>query len=258
MRKITKAPIFIAALATMLTSCGTDSIAGTYGFQMGKETGTHFGIYLTLKDKKYVSPDPAVIVNEKSKECEFKFSIKFGDETDIISSFISVVAEILGQEGNKITIPGYYYKGTQVDEEGAIEIKLGVDFSFMKTIFDGIDDMPDISFPQLDPDTIEQIVYTTYLNNIVTVNIPVSELDALYQLYWYGVDFNVDGEGKLVKNDTPFEGHKPGSHPTAEDVKTINETYNYKETHKQFFETLKMDSGDYRDYYTLAMGLVKA
>ena len=256
MRKITKAPIFLAALATMLTSCSTDSMAGTYSFQMGKETGTHFGVYLKLTDKKYVSPDPDVIVNEKSKQCEFSFSVKFGDDTDSIASLLEIIAAFLEQDPSKITIPGYYYRGDRVDKEGEVEIKLGIDFSFLKEVYEDID-MTGIKFPELTPDTIEKVVYTTYSGNTVTINIPVSEVDVLYQLYWYGIDYNLDADGKIVKNDTPFPANEPGTHPTASDITTINETYKYAETHNDFAKLFDMDLSAYRDYYTLAMGLVK-
>ena len=49
--KFKKTSIFLVSLLSLLTSCGNKSIAGTYGFQMGKEKGTHFGFSLTLTEE---------------------------------------------------------------------------------------------------------------------------------------------------------------------------------------------------------------
>ena len=256
MKRLLKTPILFLSVGTLLTSCSSDSIAGTYGFQMGKENGTHFGLYLKLTDK-YTTISSQPEVKKKYKKCEFSFSIKLGDDTESIESIITMIASLLGEKGDKIKVPGYYYKGSYIKKEDATELKIGVDFSFFKDIFDGLD-ISDIDFPVLSPEKIEKIIYTTYSSNKVTVNVPVSEADVIYQLYWYGVDFSYSEEDGVQIVDLPEEQcHKPGTHPTANDVKYINETLKYKETHQAFIDKFQIKIGDYRDYYTLAMGLVK-
>ena len=255
MRKIAKAHALLLVAATLLTSCSKDSIAGTYSFQMGKESGTHFGIHLKLTDK-YTTIESDPETTKKYKECDLTFSIKLGDDTDSFASILELIATLLGQEGDRITINGYYYKGNQVDRDGAIEIKLGVDSSFFKKIFDGVELPQDIEFPVLDPETIEKVVYTTYASNTVTMNIPVSEIDVIYQLYWYGIDFTYsEADGFKIVHLPEEKVHNPGSHPTATDIETINQTYGTD--HQAFSQKFGLDLSTYRDYYTLAMGLVK-
>ena len=256
MRFLKKTPVLLMAVPLLLTSCSNGSIAGTYGFQMGKESGTHFGIYVKLTDKKYTTSDPAVTVSDKAKQCDFSFSIKFGDDTEIISSIITIIAKALGQEGNKITVPGYYYRGKTIDNEGGFELKVGVDTDFFKKIFDGIDLPQDLDFPVLDPETIEKVMYTTYSTNIVTMNVPVSEVDVIYQLYWYGIDFSYSEEEGIKIVHLPAEQvHEAGTHPTAEQVAVINETYGTN--HQAFVEKFQLNISTYRDFYTLALDLVK-
>lgn len=258
MKNILKIPsLFIAATAMMLTSCSTSSIAGLYGFQMGKESGTHFGFFLKLTDKTKVieSSDPSEDT-KNYKECEISFSVKFGSDTESISNIIALIAQMLGQEGNKITIPGYYYKSGKTLRDGSIELKLGIDFNFVKDVIEDIE-IQDFEFPVLDPDMIEKVIYTTYLKNTVTVAIPVGFEDLVFQLYWYGIDFAYnEQEDRLYIVDLPEEQvHEPGTHPTPEDVERINQTY--IEDHKVIIEKYELDIDAYRDYYTLAMGLVK-
>ncbi len=84
---------------------------------------------------------------------------------------------------------------------------------------------------------------------------PVGEVDALYQLYWYGIDFAYSDEEGIYMQDSPHGAHEVGTHPTAEDVAKINETYGA--AHQVIAEKFEIDIETYRDYYTLAMGLNK-
>lgn len=256
MRKLFKTPALLLSTAALLTSCSNDSIAGTYGFQMGKANGTHFGLYLKLTDK-YTTIATQPEVKKKYKKCEFSFSFKLGEDTEGLESIITMIASLLGEKGDKIKVPGYYYKGSYIKKEEATELKLGVDFSFFKDIFDELD-IADIDFPVLSPEKIEKIIYTTYSSNKVTLNVPVSEADVIYQLYWYGIDFSYSKEEGVKIVDLPAEQcHKPGTHPSATDVTYINETLKYYDNHQAFIEEFGFKISSYRDYYTLAMGLVK-
>ena len=255
--KFKKTSIFLVSLLSLLTSCGNKSIAGTYGFQMGKEKGTHFGFSLTLTEEASTIEG----VPSDAKKCEFSFSLgaKEGEDADSLIAIVSMIASALESEGKSLTFPAYYDKGEKVSRDGEQELKLGFDLTKIKNIYNAaiadVEDAP--AFPEITPDKVEKIVYTTYLDNKVTLYIPVGGEDLFYQLYWYGIDINTDTEGKIVFNDSPYGVHDEGTHPTAEDVKAINETHNYAAVHETFFKNLELSGGAYRDYYTLAMGLLK-
>lgn len=256
MKKLTKTPIFLMAVTSLLTSCSNDSIAGTYGFQLGKEKGTHFGIYLKLYDSKFKTE--STTIDSRAKNCTFSFAAELGDDTDSIAEMLGVLATFLGQDSaDRVSIPGYYYQSGKAVTGKATEIKLGVDFNFLKEKYPSLEDLP---LPEITPEQIELIVYTTYASDTVTLNIPVSVEDAVFQLYWYGVDFTYDTETEFIKIvDSPYKdsGNRPGTHPSAEDVTKINEEYNYRATHQELAEKFDLKLDTYRDYYTLAMGLVK-
>ena len=87
------------------------------------------------------------------------------------------------------------------------------------------------------------------------MNIPVGEIDAIYQLYWYGIDVVfTSGDGFKIKEST-YGVHEPGTHPTAEDVAEINKTYGTE--HEDFATITGLNLSTYRDYHTLGMGMVK-
>ena len=245
--------LFTASM--LLTACNKNGIAGKYGFQMGKEQGTHFGIYLELTNN-YVTLDSEPDVTNKYKECIYSFALKQGDdeESESVSSVVDLIGTFLGQEDKDIvTVPGYYYQGEHIGRSKEYELKMGIDFKFLKERLDDIDD-GDLEFPVLSPDTVEKIVYTKYSKNMVTMYIPVSEQDIIFQLYWYGIDITYNSEDgvRINKDVTP---HPVGSHPTKEEVAEINQTYGT--AHKELADLINIDLSTYRDYYTLAMGLIK-
>ena len=257
MKRIKRIPMLLASIPLLLTSCST-TIAGTYGFQLGKDKGTHFGIFITLTDTKYKNNNPEAEIDPRAKKCKYKFSFNLGNSDDSeAGSVLSGLAEILGEEA---TFSGYYYENGKPAKDGTTELKIGVDFSFIKDLFDGDDESespinPD-DFPVIDPDAIERIVYTTYKNAVVTLNIPVSEVDLIYQLYWYGIDFTYSESEGLEFIDSAYGEHAAGTHPEQKDVEAIN-ALGYEEAHREFAEKFEISLGSYRDFYTLAMGLNK-
>ena len=262
MKRLHKTPLLLVAISSLLTSCST-TIAGTYGFQLGKDKGTHFGIYLKLTDAKYKNTNPETEIDPRAKKCRYTFSVNLGDngdDTSELDNIIAALVETFADDG-KFSINGYYYENGKPAKDGTIELKIGIDFTALidKLIEESGEAIPEDAFPTIDPDTIEKIIYTTYKNAVVTINIPVSEADVLYQLYWYGLDITyteADGIKFTDYSETaPERCHAPGTHPTPEDVTTINETYNYKAEHQEFSEKFDIELGNYRDYYTLAMGL---
>ncbi len=347
MKRIRKIPFLLAAMSSLLLSCTPKSIAGNYGFQLGKEHGTHFGIFMKLTDKKYrsgltielsdvtkalhvndeftltatpsknetvnfiirdknvlekvsdsknsitlkgknpgktyvvavkgdtsvrcriavfaegeplVEPDPYpdIEVDPRALKCTYSFSVKItSDGESIIETIISYITEEYGQDG-KLSLPGYYYRTGKIAKNNELELKIGIDFTdLFAGIFDDAESIID-DIPEIGADAIEQIIYTTYKSGVVTLNVPVSEADVLYQLYWYGHNIVFTDEQGLEIIDLPPERcHAPGTHPTAEEIEEINTTYNYKEEHEKFSEEFNIDLGSYRDFYTLGMGLIK-
>jgi len=247
----------LSLIPLLLTSCSNNGIAGKYGFQMGKEKGTHFGIFVTLTNEYVTYNDGSKEVkDDKKKKCEFAFSMSNDDDSESIASLITIIGQMLDQEGDRVSLPGYYYKGDKKLKDGEQEIKIGIDLNeIIKKISDDGDDTTDIDFPELDPDTIEKILYTTYARETLTMYIPVGEVDAIYQLYWYGIDLQYSEENGLHIGDSPYGKHDPGTHPTKEDVEEINKTFGTD--HSTVATMIGMDLSTYRDYYTLAMGLLK-
>ena len=256
--KFNKIGIILFTSVLLLASCAKKSIAGIYGFQMGKEKGTHFGLFLQLTDK-YITLDSQPEETKKYKEGEFSFSYKSGEtpegEEGEEDSFdvMTFLGKLFKQEGDIIKVPCYYYKGEKIPNTDQTELKIGVDFSFLQDVVDETTKDDDSVFPVLEPELIEMIVYTTYGNDVVTMNIPVAQEDAIFQLYWYGFDIYMDGTEVKINYD--LEGHDPGTHPTEDDVAEINKTYG--DQHKAIGEMFGIDLSTYRDFYTLAMGLVK-
>ena len=252
-------PILLISALSLLTSCDMNSIAGTYSFQMGKDTGTHFGLYLNLTDE-YMNLEDAPGENEKYKKCEYKFSLgaKEDDSNDDLISLVQMLSNMInGEEKNEIIVPGYYYKTDKKTKDGQTELKMGVEFSFVNKVLEdnGLADDFELGVPTLGPDIIEKLVYTTYADQTVTMYIPVSEIDIMFQLYWYGIDFAINDDDDLVIVDSSYGAHEVGTHPTKEDIDKINETY--EEEHRKFIRNYEMDISTYRDYYTLGMKMMK-
>ncbi len=255
MKKLTKTPILLLATTSLLTSCSSNGMAGTYGFQMGKDSGTHFAISVKMSNK-YVTLKDQPEVTKKYKGCEMIFSVKTGDDDGVsINSFLEMLAEILGQDKDKpIRIPGYYYKGEKKFRDGSFEVKLGVDTTFIEDLDD-----EDV-LPIFTPDMVEKIVYTTYLKDTLTLNIPVSITDVAYQLYWYGADIIYTEADGVQIVDSPSGEHEPGTHPTVEEVEEINLTFGDRHAELMTFlnkHGFDIDLSVYRDYYTLALGLLR-
>lgn len=258
MKRLHKTPLLLVAISSLLTSCST-TIAGTYGFQLGKDKGTHFGIFLKLTDAKYKNTNPETEIDPRAKKCRYTFSVNLGDngdDTSELDNIIAALVETFADDG-KFSINGYYYENGKPAKDGTVELKIGIDFTALAKAIDqdsGIE-INENDLPTINPDIIEKVIYTTYKNAVVTINIPVSEADVLYQLYWYGLDITYTEADGLQFGDSPYGEHAPGTHPTPEDVTAINETYDYKAAHEGFSQEFGIELGNYRDYYTLAMGL---
>lgn len=250
----------LASIVPMLMACNKQSIAGTYGFRMGKENGTHFGVYLNLKDEKYEHP-----TIDDYKKFLFTMSVSFPSGDDSSEESEQELQQILDNfkdENGNVGIPGYYRLTDQKDRSGATILKLGVDFNYVLSKFDSLyeeqtgEEAPEIPQETIneinDTKLIESLLYATYKTNEVDIYVPVSIEDAYYQLYWYGVDVvfkldtgNPDEPFSLDILDVP--AHEFGSHPTKEQIAEINKTF--ADDHSGAFVTT------FRDYNALQLGL---
>ena len=70
--KIKKA-LTLGCLLPLITSCGKNPVVGTYAFQMGKEKGTHFGLYLDLSNDDFTGNEKIV----GYKKMNFSFNVSF-------------------------------------------------------------------------------------------------------------------------------------------------------------------------------------
>ena len=234
-----------------------------YSFQMGKEAGTHFGLFLNLKDELYDEENISEVTNNGYKEFELSFDFKNGKEMEdnpLIQEFLKLFED---DEG-RTTIYGYYKLLEEKNHAGERRIKMGISFSYiLEKIKEsmGLEDDFDFSkFDELsDIEIIQKLLYATHKDNNVNFYLPVSVQDAVYQLYWYGVDIQMyytdpsDPE-TFVFNVADVEAHEYGTFPKDEEVTTINETY--PTYHNAYNELLGFDP-TYRTFYQLKMGLTK-
>ena len=248
-----KLALFTTLLPLSLTACNTQSIAGTYYFQLGKETGTHFGIYLYLTDKEYIPAEgDSPLDDEKFKCFTLNGSANFPQEEGAqdMGEIINIFFESF-PEG----IPGYYRRSGKNNHQGEEILKVGFSFShIMEMIAEAAEKqgeeivIPDDIDKLNDSKLIQSLLYVTYKQEAVNIYIPVSIDDVYYQLYWFGIDVKfkpMSLEFELV-DVTP---HELGSHPTKEEVEEINLTF--EQEHEGCYFT------SFRDYNNLKMGLTK-
>lgn len=258
-----KLPILLVSFFTLLTSCGEDSMTGKYGFQMGKESGTHFGLFVELSKEKYDDKTQKLPLDAKKTTLSFNIA---SNDSEGISDFLSGL-EILIEDpienpdtydDGVLEINGYYYKGDRVEHDGSIEIKIGLELGYIAKAIHEIE--PSITIPEFDADVVEKLIYTTYSGNSLTMKIPVSFTDVFFQLYWYGTDMDYNETDGIFFKESKYGKHDVGTHPTADDITKINETFEQDhEALKNFLEvrTEDLNLSTYRDYYTLGMGLLK-
>ena len=258
-------PVLFVSLLALLTSCSEPSMAGTYGFKMGKESGTHFGLFMELSSEAF-EDEQVIHDHPEAKKAALSFDVA-SNTSETLGILINLASHLIEDESDNpddgtMVVRGYYYKGSKVEKDGAIELKLGLDLTKIQSLIESISTAleTEIPIPELNPDMIEKVVYTTYSGNSLTLNIPVSFSDVFYQLYWYGIDFDYNETDKIFTKESPYGKHEVGTHPTEEDVKNINQTFGAD--HQALKDYLEVDSSElnlssYRDYHTLGMGLLK-
>ena len=262
-----------ALAALSLGSCGNSSPAGTYAFQMGRDKGVHGRAEMRLSEKPvYSTQDPTQLLGN-----EFRFVIDI-QTTDSKASSSSVassqaISEITSESvasssaasstgssadfsfdsllelaykflGDGQSMVGYYRVGAAIDSGNLLPLGFRVSDEVVAMIADVVD-VPAEGM-QISPDMTEELIYSTITGKTVNLSIPVSIADLLLQLYWYGTDIHFE-DGVLHMDELP-NAHAPGTHPTADEVKAINESASYKTHHP---------GQTFRDYFTVTLSLIK-
>ena len=257
MKRLKVIPFMLLPLA--LSSCGKNGFLGTYSFQLGRNSGTHFGVFATTTDKvyTYVDDEGTVITMPDSKVMNIRLNLG-GTNVGGIVDLLNV---------DDVTIKTYYSIGKKLGGDLGNVLNFGFNIKeIIETIVPTEPDTPDesglrrdgdtpsegdegedpvISIPEdiydITPEDTAKIVYSTISKSTIVFNIPVSMDDLIFQLYWYGLDLN-DFEAELVE-------HAPGSHPlTKDEIDHINNDLHYPDTH---------DGKLFRDYHTLSLTLTK-
>ncbi|MCR4911674.1 MAG: hypothetical protein K5925_04045 [Bacilli bacterium] len=253
------------SIIPLLTSCNTSDISGMYSFQLGKDTSTHIGVFLEMKNTEYVfekEPD-----KKGYKDFTLSVSMKINDDEE--SDFRKEIEEILkalADEKGNTSLPGYYKYTDEQNKQGENRVIIGFDYG---TIANKAITYYNTTVPaeeQIDPADIDDMVksienngainallYATYKDSVMNIYVPVSLEDAYYQVYWYGYDIQVKLDFELpIPIDfkiVEVEKHPFGSHPTEDEVKAINETFAEKH------EGMLIEA--FRDYNALKLGLNK-
>ncbi len=252
--RLMKKAILFASLIPALCSCSTSSIAGTYGFQLGKETGTHFGVYLKMTDKAYVPSNPDEATDEQFKQFNMTVTVKTPIESEMMTDIDRFLSYF------KDGLPGYYRLTNEKNDKQEQRVKVGFDFeSMLTTIKAAYETETGESFPVADDDLndlndsklIQSLLYVTYKEDKLNFYVPVSLADVYYQLYWYGIDIKMSLDDFEIVDVTP---HPVGSKPTKEEIAVINETF--EADHEGcFFFTEALNQ--YRCFNQVTLGLVK-
>ena len=255
----------LAALS--LTSCGDKSYYGTYQFQMGKKTDAHIGIYMDLTgDNIEVELD-----GEKTNMEKFNLQLSIPEQTTPEDSgSASLVGGLLTffQDG---LYGGYKIQYIEEKDENHLTLVPVIDLNKLMEVVQGEGGEEESSSSQesssyeefvIPSDFIDDVLIATYKGETIDVTVPVSLNDLMFQLYWYGFDIFDPTE------EYPLEKHEKGTHPTEEDIKKINETFNSDERllkHYDLDALVKYKAAlvpapvlEYRDFNQLTMTLSRA
>ena len=252
----TKKILTLGCLLPLITSCGKNPVVGTYAFQMGKEKGTHFGLYLDLSNDDFTEIEK--IVGYKKMNFSFNASFPEGDSEEMVQVISTFLGFLKDENSKDYTVEGYYQVTDEKNKSGEKRMKVGFSFDYLldtvlelyKSIkgSDMDEDQQDIIDTFNDISLIESVIYTTYATNEVNMYVPVSMEDLYYQLYWYGYDIKINEETYDVNiaNVTP---HDAGTIPTADDVAEINKTF--------IVDHVGMKFTTYRAFNVLKLTLIK-
>ena len=256
MKKFKLIPFMLIPLA--LTSCGKNKFLGTYSFQLGRDSGTHFGVYATTTNKPYSYVDEGGETIPVTGSNVLKLRLNLGGAS--LGGFFDDL------KINDVTLRAYYSIGKNLGNEQGNVLNFGFNINeIIDTLFpdepennpsglisrdgdnpgegegEGDEPLPPIpdDWYDITPKQTAKFVYTTISKTTLTFNIPVSLDDLAYQLYWYGLD--LAGLREVTE-------HPVGTHPTTKDITYINEELHYPDSH---------DGKLFRNYHTLSLALTK-
>ena len=253
-------------LPFFLASCSARGVEGVYSFQLGKEDGRHMYACLELTNEKQQKKDdqdlPMVDENgnpvyEDGNIFRINMSMNFysgideDDIPDIDSNGNTNGDPNQGQPANPEAGQDSEDKDTDTHIDGLYRIG--------ETFRDGSKELllnPNLFGAYIDSSYVELVIFATVTKKNVSITIPVSIADFVLQLYWYGYD--VDFANFDIVN-MPEEYHHPkGSHPTAAEVKAINDD-GFADNHP--IPSMLLDYFPYnfqfRDYNAVHLGLTK-
>ena len=291
--KSIKSLLLATALTSLaLTGCGQQTHHGTYQFQMGKANGAHIGIYMDLTKESIEVP-----VEEEKKEQMEKFVVKFSlpesvstDEASLVGGLLTYFADGLyggykiedvpNEEADRLVLyPIIDISGlaeqvkeaeqgdTSSDPESSSSAPSSSESSSSpsesssseESSSSGESSSSEAPSPIVIPsEYIDSIMIAKYYKDSVSVTVPVSLTDLMFQLYWYGHDL-FD-----ILEEYPVKEHELGTHPTKEEVEEINKTYNSPDRlikHCDLDALIKykvLKEVAYRDFNQLTMSLKKA
>ena len=216
-----KKSLTLLGIVPLLIGCANKGPYGEYAFQMGKAKDTHIAVSLKLTKDNY---------DESNADKGQKFELGLDLMTsDVESSYSEILKELS-------PITGYYSIDKNVKVYDETRLNIGINFLGEYEL----------------PTKITDLLFVASINkNIVNFYLPVSIDDLMFQLYWYGYDLSsTKWNSEEVTDDdflvTPEGKHDIGTHPTAEEIATINT--HYADDH---------DGKVYRDFHILKLGLSK-
>ena len=284
--------LLFLGIIPLLTACQKASISGIYGFQLGKDSSTHFGVSMALSDDAYIRLGSPEDYNKMTLSLSAYISQNVEDTTQTINSIISFFDE---DGDNKVEIPGYYSLTNEKNAKGESRITLGIDFTFfVERVRHYYEKQFDVELDGAlvqelnrlnDNAVVQSIFYATYKSEKVFIYIPVSFDDIYYQLYWYGYDVQISGIEALadllpylIPGDDDSEGESESESEESSEseeepsidsfVKVVEvEKHTFgthptkeqvEEINKTFNETHKdLIFKTFRDYYSVQLGLGK-
>ena len=296
--KSIKSLLLATALTSLaLTGCGKQTHHGTYQFQMGKANGAHIGIYMDLT-KESIEVPVEEGKKEQMEKFVVKFSLPESvsqDEASLIGGLLTYFADGLyggykiedvpNEEADRlllypiIDISGLAEQVKEAEQEGSSSdpessssapssseassseapASSGESSSSEASSSSGESSSSEAPSPFVIPsEFIDSIMIAKYYKDSISVTVPVSLTNLMFQLYWYGYDiFDIAGE-------YPIKEHELGTHPSAFEVAEINKTFNAPERlikHCDLDALIKyqvLKEVAFRDFNQLTMSLKKA
>lgn len=271
MKKYGVSLLFVSAL---LASCSNKNhFIGTYSFQLGREGETHAGASLTLTDEDYYTEveNKETHVKENKvvgKKYSAVLSVDMGVNTDVLNLIPSEEIDAETQEDKtEVSFIGYYNIHENKSKLNKSPQLLDLAIIFEKSQEPEVDPEQDPTGEEnpgegneeetptiddiIDNEMVSKLIFSTITKNSVNMTIPVSIPDLALQLIWYGMDFD-------LYNLEPVSYARPdycvpGSHPTREDIISINESKQLENS-----SLLALAGLDYfRDYNTVTINLTK-